>query len=198
MENFLQPKKWEVCHFFFPKMHCFLFKQVLRPNYHQKHVKSNHSSTESPPLLPRFHCDFNSHNIKKKHSCNVSTPSRIVDFPVCFYPRFYEIPPTLQTLSPKALASKHQTNNIKPRRGDGLWTHSLEIVDVAFRVALDLKLIAGNEGTMSDGLTNRERGGWLGGVGVLQFLKFTTAFVFAKLCGFFDLRYQRYERLSSM
>ena len=51
---------------------------------------------------------------------------------------------------------------------------------------------------MSDGLTNRERGGWLGGVGVLQFLKFTTAFVFAKLCGFFDLRYQRYQRLSSM
>lgn len=42
---------------------------------------------------------------------------------------------------------------------------------------------------MSDGLTNRERGGWLGGVGVLQFLKFTTAFVFAKLRGFFDLRY---------
>ena len=100
-----------ICCFFFPKNALFFIQTSPPPKLPPKTCKKQSQFHRKSSITATFSLRLQFTQNKKKHSCNVSTPSLIVDFRVCFYPRFYEIPPTLQTLSPKALAS--EASNIK-------------------------------------------------------------------------------------
>lgn len=96
---------------FFSENALFFIQTSPPPKLPPKTCKKQSQFHRKSSITATFSLRLQFTHKKKKHSCNVSTPSLIVDFRVCFYPRFYEIPPTLQTLSPKALAS--EASNIK-------------------------------------------------------------------------------------